>query len=63
MSIELKYSVNQYTDKNGEVKQALNYYVEHPQLGIKLQLKPNDYTGREILEAMVNQGLIEKGGN
>ena len=62
MAIELKYSVSNYTDRNGETKQALNYYVEHPDIGIKLQLKPNDYTGREILESLAKAGLISKGG-
>lgn len=59
--LKLNYEVNAYVDKNGEMKEALNYYVEHPVLKIKIQLKPNDYTARELLNSMVDGGLIEKG--
>ncbi len=55
----LYYEVNQYLDKNtGEVKNAYNLYVRFN--GIKVQLRPNDFTGREIINLMIEQDLIER---
>ena len=54
---ELKKEVQSYTDKTtGEIKEAINYYVDYQ--GIKVQLRPADFTGREILNVMVATGLI-----
>jgi hypothetical protein len=55
----LYYEIKEYLDKNtGEVKKAYNIYVKYN--GIKIQLRPNDYTGREIINLMIEQGLLEK---
>lgn len=50
---------NEYVDSHtGELKEALNYYVLYGE--IKIQLRPADFTGREILNLMVNQDLIKE---
>lgn len=55
----LYYEVNDYLDKNtGEVKKAYNLYVKYN--GIKVQLRPNDFTGREIINLMIQQDLFDK---
>lgn len=52
----LKYEINEYTDKNGEKRQAVNFFVEIDAgaVGmIKVQLRPTDYTGKELLEKVL----------
>jgi len=53
--LELKREIEQYTAKDGTRKDAVKYYVEVA-LGttiLKVQLKPVDYTGREILDSIL----------
>lgn len=58
--MKIYYEKQNYTDKNtGEVKQAINYYVLHPELNIRLRMNPNDFTTREILIQLVESGNIE----
>lgn len=53
MKLELKKEIGTWTDKiTGEIREFTSYFVEVPAgaLGnIKVQLKPNDNTGRELL--------------
>ena len=52
MKLDLKHEVKQYVAKNtGEVKEAINYYVDVPfgSVSIKVQVRPTDFTGQEIL--------------
>lgn len=59
--IALQYEVNSYIDKQGNTREARNYYIEYPNLKIRIQLRPNDFTGRELLDSLVEQGLLEQG--
>lgn len=55
----LYYEKSQYIDKNtGEAKYVYNFYVIHPTLKVKLKLNPNDFTTREILYQLVEDGQI-----
>lgn len=58
--LELKVERNEYKDKQGNDRVAYNYYVEVDAgvVGLlKVQLRPADYTGKEILDNVLAKTL------
>lgn len=52
----LKSEVKNFTDRNGNLIDYVNFYVEIN--GIKIKMKPVDQTGKQVLEI-----YVKKGGN
>lgn len=52
----LKSEVKTFTDRNGNLIDYVNFYVEVN--GIKIKMKPVDQTGKQVLEF-----YLKKGGN
>lgn len=55
----LKVERNEYKDKQGNDRVAYNYYVEVEGglITVKVQLRPADYTGKEVLDAVLGKTI------
>lgn len=45
--------------KTGEIKVNIKYYIYHPDIAIKIYLKPVDATASEVLKFLVYENKIK----
>lgn len=46
--------------KTGEIQIKIKYFVYHPEIGVKIYLKPVDKTAEEILKFLAYDNKIKK---
>lgn len=57
-SLELFYEEYIYEDKKGEIKVVHKYFIFHPDLAIRIYLKPVDSTASDILKFLAHDCKI-----
>lgn len=60
MEMELLATENFFEDKKtGEIKVDIKYFIYHPDLRIKIYLKPIDKTASDVLKFLVYENRIK----
>lgn len=58
-SLELYCEEYILEDKNGEIQVKIKYFIIHPELAVRIYLKPKDSTASDILKFLAYEGKIK----